>query len=210
MRKILIATIVIIVISFLASFYFYGQMPDQMASHWNSKGEVNGSLGKWSIFLMPVTSLILFLLFLFIIRLDPLKKNIEDFQKDYDLFILVIILFLTYIGALMIVWNLGVHFDAVKAIIPAFAVLLFYVGILLDKSKRNWFIGIRTPWTLSNDTVWRKTNELGGKIFKAFGGVCLIMVLIPEYFGYFMLILIPIIIWIYAYSYFEYNKIVKK
>ena len=53
-----------------------------------------------------------------------------------------------------------------KFIIPAFAVLLFYIGILIKHAKRNWFIGIRTPWTLSSDKVWDKTHALGGKLFQ--------------------------------------------
>lgn len=209
MRKITIAIIVLIALSFLASLYFYGQMPDRMATHWGADGEVNGSMGRWSIFMMPILSLVLFLLLQFIITLDPLKKNIDEFQKEYDIFILILVVFLTYIGALEIIWNLNITFNMNAAIIPAFAVLLYYCGILLDKSKRNWFIGVRTPWTLSNDTVWNKTNKLSAKIFKVFAGVSLIMVAIPQYFGYFILLLIPVFIWIFFYSYWIYKKVKK-
>jgi len=209
MRKILIATIVVILLSFLVSGYFYTQMPNRMATHWDMNGVPNGYLSKWSIFLMPAVSLLLFLLLIWIIRIDPLKKNIGGFQKEYSIFILLIVLFLNYIGLLEILWNLGVSFSINIAIIPAFAVLFYYCGILLEKSKRNWFIGVRTPWTLSNDKVWEKTNKLSAKIFKAFGAASLLTVLIPAYFAYFVLLLIPIFVWIFFYSYFLYKKFKK-
>jgi uncharacterized membrane protein len=85
--------------------------------------------------------------------------------------------------------------------------LFYYTGVLCEKSKRNWFIGIRTPWTLSSDKVWEKTHKIGGKLFKIAGIIAILGALTPEYA--IILILIPVISavgYTIAYSYFEYQK----
>jgi len=87
-------------------------MPDEMASHWNFKGEVDDYLPKfWGLFLMPIISLGLFLLFLLIPKIDPLKANIEKFRKYFDGFMVLMMVFLFYIYLLSIIWNLGKRFD---------------------------------------------------------------------------------------------------
>lgn len=209
MRKGEAIALAIILISFIIGFYLYPKMPDRIASHWNIQGEVDGYISKfWGLFLMPFISVALFLLFVAIPKIDPLRQNIAKFRKYYDGFVALFILFLFYLYLLTIFWNLGFKFSMTQLLIPAFGGLFFYLGILIENSKRNWFIGIRTPWTLSSDKVWDKTHKLGGKLFKIVGIVVLIGVVFESYALYF--ILFPIIIvtvYTIAYSYFEYKKV---
>lgn len=211
MKKSNIIIILITVLSFLAGIYFYPQMPDKMASHWDSRGQVDGYLPKfWGLFLMPIISLAVFLLFLLIPKIDPLKKNINKFRKYFDWFIVLTIFFLLYIYSLSLVWNLGYRFDMGQLMTPALGFLFLYIGVLLKHVKRNWFIGIRTPWTLSSDVVWNKTHQLGSKLFKLAGIVALFGILIPSYTLW--PVLIPVIsfsFYLLVYSYFEYRKIEK-
>ena len=211
MRKINILILLIILISFAVGWYLYPLMPERMASHWNVRGEVDGYMLKfWGLFLMPIVALVIFLLFLLIPRIDPLKKNIEKFRKYFDWFVLLIILFLLYIYKLSILWNFGWRFDMGQVLAPAFALLFYYTGILIAHAERNWFVGIRTPWTLTNEVVWRKTHQLGGKMFKTSGLICLLGIILPAFAFWF--ILTPIIfttIYTIVYSYFEYRKEVK-
>ena len=84
------------------------------------------------------------------------------------------------------------------------------MGVLIEKSKRNWFVGIRTPWTLSSDRVWEKTHKIGGKLFKIAGAIVIIGMFFPDYLTWF--ILVPILIaaiFPVIYSYFEYRRITK-
>ncbi len=94
-------------------------------------------------------------------KIDPLKSNIAKFRGYYDDFILFIAAFLLYIHGLTIAWNLGFEFDMAKMIIPAMAAVFWFAGALMKNSKRNWFIGVRTPWTISlvaySYLLWRKT-----------------------------------------------------
>jgi len=212
MRKSELIALGIIILSFLIGMYFYDKFPDKVASHWNSQGQVDGYMSKfWGLFLMPIISVGMLILFIIIPKIDPLKKNIQQFRKYFDNFIILIFIFLFYIYILTIVWNLGIRFDMVLVLVPAFGLILYYSGVLMQNAKRNWFIGIRTPWTLSSDEVWNKTHKLGARLFKICGIITLFGLVFQEIAIW--LLLAPIIlvtIYIYVYSYFEYRKNVKK
>ena len=179
-----------------------------MASHWGINGEVNGYMSKfWGLFLLPIISLGIFLLLTYIPKIDPMKENVEKFRKHYDNFIVLIILFMFYVHALTLFWNMGYRFDMMRFMIPSLSALFYYIGVMIENSKRNWFIGIRTPWTLSSDSVWDKTHALGGKLFKVVGLISLLGIIVPKY-SFYILFFPIIIVSLYTviYSYLEYKK----
>jgi len=208
MRKSGIIVLGVILLSFIIGIYFYPQMPEKIASHWNAQGQVDGYMSKfWGLFLMPLLSMMLFLLFIAIPKIDPLKHNIEKFREYYDGFVVLIIVYLFYVYLLTIFWNIGIRFSMVQPLAPAMGILFYYIGILIENAKRNWFIGIRTPWTLSSEKVWEKTHKIGGKLFKIAGIIAFIGVFFQRYALFF--ILVPIILvaaYTIVYSYFEYQK----
>ena len=212
MKRTKIIIFLIIVLSFAVGFYFYPQMPEKMASHWNAAGKVDGYMPKfWGLFLMPIISLIMALFFLWIPKIDPMKENIQKFRKYFDDFIILMMLFLFYIYFLSLFWNLGQRFNMVYMITPSFAVLFYYIGVMTEKAKRNWFIGIRTPWTLSSEAVWDKTHKIGGKLFK----ISALLALAGIFFGRYaiLFVIMPVMltaIYTFVYSYLEYQRIVKK
>ena len=209
MKKIILG---IIVLCFTVSASLYTQMPDLMASHWDIKGEVNGYMTKfWGLFLLPTMLAGIYSFFLIIPKIDPLKENIEKFRKYYDGFIALFCLFMLIIYAHGILWNLGMKISP-NIIMPfSLGFLFFYLGVLLENAKRNWFIGIRTPWTLSNDDVWNKTNKLGGKLYKVAGAIAVIGTFFPDYSIFFILVpILSVSIYTVAYSYFEYQKLNQK
>jgi uncharacterized membrane protein len=205
-KKILIS--IIIVISFIIGIYFYPLMPEKMASHWNFQGQADGYASKeFGLFFFPVFLLAMVLILLFVPKIDPLKNNIEKFKDSYERFIALFSIFFVYIYCLTILWNIGISFNMNVLLMPALALLFYYMGVLLKQAKRNYFIGIRTPWTLSSDVVWDKTHDLGEKLFKLIGLFTLVSVFFPKYA--FVFILIPIIIfpiYLVVYSYYEFKK----
>lgn len=209
MRKSTLAILIIIIALFVIAITIYPILPGQLASHWNATGEVNGYMGKfWALFLVPFISIVLFMVFFLIPKIDPLKENIGKFRVSFDRFVVVIELFLFYVYVLTIFWNLSLKFNMTLALLPAMAVLFYYIGVMTEKSKRNYFIGIRTPWTLSSDEVWDKTHALGGKLFKVAGVASLAGLLFPKIAFYF--ILVPILasaIISIIYSYIIWKKI---
>ena len=197
-----------IIISFLIGIYLYPQLPDEMASHWNTKGEVDSYMDKFAgVFVFPIFLIFVYIIFTVIPRIDPLKKNIEKFRKYYNQLILLVILFFLYIYGISLLWNLGVKFSMNGVLTPAFAILIFYIGVILKHTERNWFIGIRTPWTISSETVWKKTNNLGGDIFQVIGMVTAMgSFFIDQMMTLMVSPIILSVMFLFIYSYLQYRK----
>ncbi|MCC4770905.1 DUF1648 domain-containing protein [Methanosarcina sp. DH2] len=212
MRKATAAITGLVLLSFIISIYFYPQVPEQMATHWNSQGEVDGYMSKlWGLFFMPLVITGLTIMFLVIPRIDPRKENIAKFRNYYDGFIVLLILFMVIVHIQILLWNTGIKISP-NAVLPlGIGLLFYYIGILTENAERNWFIGIRTPWTLSSDRVWKRTNRLGGKLFKIAGIAAIFGAFFPELAIYF--ILVPVIFvagFTVVYSYIEYQKELKE
>lgn len=180
-RITIIVSLIAILAATVASAIIYPSLPEVAASHWNAAGQVDGYMPRfWAAFLMPLVSAGLLLLFLAIPAIDPLKANIAKFRSYYNAFIALIIVFMLFIHAVTLAWNLGYdQFNIGNAILPAVGLILVFAGVVMMKAKRNFFIGIRTPWTLSNDTVWEETHRLGGRLFVAAG----IVMVVSAFFG---------------------------
>jgi len=205
----LLFPIAIVAVSFLTGIYLSPHLPYLMASHWGINGEVNGYVSKnFGIYFLPCLLVFLYILFRFLPKIDPYKKNFKEFQNYYDTFICIIFLFLFYIYFLTLYWNLGSRFNMVQLMSPALAVIFYYAGVLTQNAHRNWFVGIRTPWTMSSEIVWQKTHKLGGKLFKFTALLSLFGVIFPQIALY--LIFVPVIlttITVFVYSYLEYQKV---
>ena len=201
-----------LLISFIISIYFYPQLPNEIASHWNAQGEVDDYMSKfWGLFLLPFILTGLALLFIAIPRIDPLKENIEKSRKYYNGFIIIFFIFLLSIQAHIILWNLGTRIS-INLILPiATGIMFYYIGGLLENMKRNWFIGIRTPWTMSNEKVWEKTHKIAGKLFRLAGIIAFMGIFFPNQAIYFIVIpAILIALYTVIYSYLEFQKQLKK
>lgn len=212
MRKAKVTITGLIFLSFIISIYFFPLVPEQMATHWDSQGEVNGYMSKlWGLFFMPLVITGLAIMFLVIPRIDPKKENIAKFRKYYDRFIFLLIFFLIAVHLQVLLWNIGIRISP-NAVFPVgIGLLFYYIGILMENAERNWFIGIRTPWTLSSDSVWRKTNRLGGKLFRIAGISAIFGVFFPKLAFFF--IIVPALFvagFTVVYSYIEYQKELKK
>jgi len=205
------AAILIIVLLLSAAGYLYPSLPGEIPTHWNAAGEVDDYSSKWTVFLIPIIAALILELFLILPKIAVFKKNILSF-KHFDSMKFVIVLFFAIIYGATVLPNFGYTFNMTKIILPLIALLFFYFGLILPSAKRNFFIGIRTPWTLSSDKVWEKTHKLGGKIFIKLGILMLVGVFVPaKYMVWF--ILVPILVavgYIFVYSYVLWKKEGKK
>ena len=208
MKLPIVVAILAIILSIALSGFFYAQFPEQMAVHWNINNKADGFMQKdLASFLIPAFSIALLALFLVIPKIDPLKKNIEAFMREYQWLIAAIMLFMLYIHALTLAWNLGKRFDFALVLMPAFALLFYYLGAIMPKFKRNWFVGIRTPWTLSSERVWDKTHALGSKLFKISAAIAVVGLFFSKYA--IVVMVVPIVLsalYLIVYSYFEFRK----
>ncbi len=209
-RTTTILVLLLILIATAAGLLLWNQLPDQMASHWNVNDEVDGYMPKfWGVLLMQLITLGLFGLFLIIPIIDPNKANIAEFRESFNLFIVLFVVFMLYVHALTLAWSLGyTGFRLSTMLLPAMGLLFIFIGFMLRRAKRNFFIGIRTPWTLSSDTVWEKTHQLGAILFMASG----VLAFIGGLFGgmtAFWLLFIPLIgsvVFLLVYSYVLYQR----
>jgi uncharacterized membrane protein len=208
-KRIMAAVWILVLLAFLISAFAYPRVPERVASHWNARGEVNDTMGRfWGVFFLPLMLAGLVLLLMFVPSIDPLKANIAQFRRYYDLFILVFALFMLLIHLQVILWNLGIKISPNLVLPIGIGLLFFYLGTMMRQVKRNFFIGIRTPWTLSSDVVWGKTHQLGGRLFQAAGVIALVGAFLPSYAWLFILapaLLVSLVAT--AYSYVLYRKL---
>ncbi len=167
--------------AFALGYLFYGELPDRMASHWGIDGTADGYMDKpWGTFLLPSLMVVLSALLFAVPRMDPRKANLEGWRGYYDAFIVLFTAFFLYLHVLVLIYNLGWMIDVGSWLMPSFAVLWFYIGILLGHARKNWFVGIRTPWTLTDEDNWTATHRLATATFKSAGILLLLGVFLPS------------------------------
>ena len=202
--------LLLIIVAIIFSFYFYSVFPERVATHWNFEGEANGWSSKAiAAFAMPVVLIVMYLLFHLFPFLDPKKEKYNQFSKSYHVIKGTILSFIFVVYILASLEATG----AIKAVgqaIPIMLALLFIIfGNYMSKIRSNWFIGIRTPWTLSSDIVWNKTHRMGGKLFILSGlliGACPFLSASWQLPIFIMVILI-ISLGSVGYSYLAYRKV---
>jgi uncharacterized membrane protein len=156
-------------------------LPAELVTNWDASGEPNGTLAKTpALVLVPALTLGLVGLLAVLPKLDPLGENIESFRDQYDWFAVVLSVFLSGVHLGVVAFNLGYEFDFTLLMLAGMAALFYYIGIVLDHAERNWFVGIRTPWTLSSDEVWARTHDLGATLFKLTGVVSAVGLLLGD------------------------------
>jgi len=209
-RTTIVVASILILSSLLAGVLLWNRLPDPVASHWNMNDQVDGYMSRfWGVFMVPLMALGLLLLFLVIPSIDPLKANIARFRPVFNLFVAFITAFMVYLHGLTLAWNLGYHgFRMSTAMLPLMGILIMLAGYLMRTSKRNFFIGIRTPWTLSSDRVWDETHRLGAMLYMATG----VLAILGSFFGgpvAFWMLMVPLIgssLFLVVYSYVLYQR----
>lgn len=170
----------LILLTIVVGALAYPLLPERVASHWNAAGQADGTMTKfWGIFLFPIIMAVMALLALIIPRLDPLRENARATQPALNVFWVFLHGFFAYLCGLVVAWNLGYSFSFTRWLLPAFAALWLVIAWLLRHAQRNWFVGIRTPWTLSSDVVWQKTHALASKLFGVGAVLALVAIAFP-------------------------------
>ncbi len=204
-----ILPIILLVIAVTASFYFYAHFPEQVPIHWNMAGEVDNYGSRTTgAFLFPCILVGMYLFFLIIPYIDPKKARYVQFRKVYHVFKAFMILSLAVIYFIASLNALSCNIP-VGLWVPIMVGLLFIViGNYMGKIKSNWFMGIRTPWTLSSEEVWNKTHRFGGKVFILGGVLMMLMYFLPLNWRLplFIIIIAIILLGTVGYSYILFRK----
>lgn len=199
----------IVLLPFLYLAYVWNQLPAQVPLHYNIKGEVDRYDDKSELILIPImTSLLIYVIFLAVPHIDP-KKQIQKMGKKYDTLKWVITTFMSVLALFIIYTAKNQSFANPNYILLLCGVLFILLGNYFKTIKANYFIGIRTPWTLENESVWKETHKLGGKIWFAGGLLVILSSLIFDErtnFIIFMTIIAVMVLVPVVYSYLLFKK----
>jgi uncharacterized membrane protein len=173
---------VVILAVLVGTLVAYPSLPNVVPLHWDAHGQVNGWGPKWSLFLYgPGLMLLIVLMFSALPWLSPKKFEIDSFRATYLYIMIVIVALMAYCQGLILLAALGSLsgvFDMSRAIEGGACLLIALLGNVLGKVRRNFYVGIRTPWTIANERVWNMTHRLAAKTFFAGGLLGLIAVIL--------------------------------
>lgn len=175
--------IIIIASTIILWLIFYNRLPGEVPIHWNASGEIDGYATKFNAMLMSIgTMVLIYLVLVFIPRIDPKKSNYKYFSKGYSIINLSTLLLFFVINILMILAGLNYKVN-VNIVIPILVGITFIViGNYMPQMKTNYFVGIKTPWTLNDENNWKQTHRFGGKAFIIGGLLFIFSIFLPARF----------------------------
>lgn len=124
--------------------------------------------------MLPTVALVAWILSMLRPRFFPGRREVASFRKSYDVTTTATIAFLSAMGVVTLLAAQDESFPVIKAVFVGLGMLLIVVGNFFGKMRRNYFVGIRTPWTLSDGEVWLRTHRFGGKAFVLAGVVTVV------------------------------------
>lgn len=158
----------------------YPSLPARIPMHWGVAGGVDRWGAKWpSAFLMPLVGVGLWLLFPALRRLDPRRRHYDRFEETFWLLVNAMVAFMAVMEVATLGAALGWPMDMTRVVLILVGLVFVVLGNYLPRVRSNWWMGIRTPWTLESERVWRETHRLGGRTFVAGGLVTMVAALLP-------------------------------
>lgn len=164
-------SLVVITILVASACWVWRQLPAdaRIPTHWNAAGKVDGYGGRNSLFFLPAVILGISIMFLFIPRIDPRRTNLLRSYQAYSAIWLSSVLFLAGLHIFVLRAALGSTGDLRQYLLIGAGFCLIVMGNYLGKVRSNFFVGVRTPWTLSSELSWNKTHRLTGWALVLFG-----------------------------------------
>lgn len=205
--------IVIVLLPFIYLAYLWNDLPNKVPVHWNIKGEIDRYGEKSELILIPILlPLLTYIIFIVVTKIDP-KNKLDKMGSKLEK-IKFLLTTLMSILALFIIYSAKHQtFTNPNYIILLIGLLYLILGNYFKTIKANYFIGIRTPWTLENETVWNETHKLGGKMWFVGGLIIVISSLMLEKqtnFTLFIVITAIITVTPVVYSYLKFQNLKKQ
>jgi uncharacterized membrane protein len=198
----------LVAVGFAASALLYDRLPDPMPTHWSSMGEPDGFTAKpLGAFMMPLVMAGVWLLMIALPRVSPRGYRLDRFAGAFEAVHLSILGFMLWVTLLGLLSGAGRAFPMDTAVQAGVGLLFIVLGNFMGKFTRNFFVGIRTPWTLAHEEVWLRTHRLGGKLFVLSG----LLIGVAAFAGVGMVLMTPVVLLmslvLVAYSYLVYRKL---
>ena len=159
----------------------YDRLPDMIPTHFNVRGEPDDWTARaFGTFMMPLFGILMYGIFHLLPRISPRRTNLDRFEDTYWLIANATIGFLSALHVLVLGRALGWPVDITSAMLLGVGLMFMVIGNVLPRTRSNWWMGIRTPWTMESESVWRATHRLAGKTFMIGGAVTAMAALLPE------------------------------
>jgi uncharacterized membrane protein len=198
-----------LIVPFIFIAVYWNEFPDQIPTHFGMDGKPNGFSGKGQgLFMMSGINVVMYFVFLIIPKIDPSRANYALFSDKYRIIRIILHVFFTFTFFLSALYALGWKFNISLFILYGVLVLFLFLGNYIGNVRHNYFIGVRTPWTLANEDVWTNTHRFTAKLW-VFSTLAMMIALpfIPSpeiVFGIFIALIsiVPIV-----YSFLQFRKI---
>lgn len=196
----------------ISAFFVYPYLPNLIPTHWGISGQIDAYSDKSMVFLFAFLPLALMALFTVIPRIDPKKMSYQLHGKAYEIVVISMIFFMSALYFITTAVALGYNLPVDTFVKLGVALLFIIMGNVLGQVRHNYFFGIRTPWTLANDVVWRKTHRVGAYGFVIAGIFALFSVFLKGMLS-FILMFVPLVVlvfYLFIYSYVIFKKLEKQ
>lgn len=169
-RSMFICGILLLVAMLAYSVWLYPGLPERIPTHWNWKGEVDGwSNRTFGTFFLPGMSAVLWLVLLALPWLSPRGFQLEPFRSTYNIIVVMVLVLMAYIHVVALQAAMHPRLDVSRMLIGGIFLLFAGLGFLLSRVKRNFWVGVRTPWTIASEVVWDRTHQLAAKLYSVTG-----------------------------------------
>ena len=188
--------------------FLYPNLPEQIPTHWNIHGEVDDYTAKpWGVIILPVAALLAFGMMRLIPVISPKGFRTDRFMDVINVFTVTIVGFTSGVAILVLLEANGQNVRLNEVMFAGVGLMFVVLGNYMGKVRKNFFIGIRTPWTLASDEVWSRTHRLGGKVFIVLG----LFLMVNSFFRlpekWLVISIVAVALLPVVYSYFAYRRI---
>lgn len=203
----------IVLLPFVYLAYIWNDLPEKVPMHWNIQGDVDRYGTKYELLLIPILlPLLIYVVFLVVPKIDP-KKRIKDMGGKYQSLKGILIIFMSALSLFIMYTAKNETAHNPNYIVLIIGLLFIFLGNYFKTIKPNYFIGIKTPWTLENETIWKKTHNLAGKMWFVGGLIVVLFSLILDKetnFAFFAVITVIITLVPVVYSYLLFRELNKE
>lgn len=199
----------LVLISIIATIFVYPSLPAKVPSHWNFNWEIDGYANKNFVFFTALLPFAIYLFLILVPKIDPRRDSYAKHQKAYGVFSAFMMLFLVIIHWLTVLTALKMSINPQLVFSLALGALFMIIGNYMSQIRPNYTFGIKTPWTLADPTVWKKTHRQGSFAFMATGIIFILSGILGNSYlmlGAFIFIIVSTI-YLFIYSYLEFKKI---
>jgi len=202
----------VLILSFIGVIGILPSLPHLVPLHWNIEGKIDNWGSKYWMILLGSLPLLSYGLFFLVPKFDPRRESYEKHEKAYQIFITVFSLFMVFLVWLTIGVALKYPVNVPLVVCFGMGILFFVIGNYMGQIRPNYTFGIKTPWTLASETVWKKTHRLGGILFILNGLFMMIAPFIALQFAFYGMFIFAIgsTIYLFGYSYYLYQQETKR